>query len=105
MRIIFSQTDKNSRIKNNVVFNHKLLQNKTISFGLSNEEALILDTNDTYHKGGFIRSKEGFRVMVQAIYKTKYLFLSNYKKNYTNHLYKYTKIFLTGLKNRLRSEF
>ena len=105
MRIIFSQTDKNSRIKNNVVFNHKLLQNKTISFGLSNEEALILDTNDTYHKGGFIRSKEGFRVMVQTIYKTKYLFLSNYEKNYTNPLYKYTKIFFTGLKNRLRSEF
>ena len=54
----YSGDEKNNpyhsnRIKNYDVSKKYRLEDKIISFGTNNNMALILDTNDTYHKGGF----------------------------------------------------
>lgn len=43
--------------------------NKIIKYGDDKTSALILDTNDTYHKGGFIKKEDGYRVLLQAVYE------------------------------------
>lgn len=95
-----------SRIKNYDVSKKYKLDDKIISFGNNNSMALVLDTNDTYHKGGYIKKKDSIRIMIQAIYKCNRLSLNIYDKRYRNSIfYNKTKIYLNGLKNRLRVNF
>ena len=92
-----------NRIKNYDIMNKYKLEDKIISFGTKNNEALILDTNDTYHKGGYIKNKDSIRIMIQAIYKCNKFSLNIYDKRYNNNIfYNKSKIYLNGLKNRLR---
>lgn len=95
--------DKKSRIKNlDISEKYKVNNEDIISYGLNNKEALVLDTNDTYHKGGYLRNNKNYRILIQAIYEVKYFSLSNYNSFSKNFLYRNIKIILTGLKNRLR---
>ena len=41
-------------------------------YGLNNKEVLVLDTNDTYHKGGYLRDNKNYRILIQAIYEAKF---------------------------------
>lgn len=92
-----------NRIKNYDIMNKYKLEDKIISFGTKNNEALILDTNDTYHKGGYIKNKDSIRIMIQAIYKCNKFSFNIYDKRYNNNIfYNKSKIYLNGLKNRLR---
>ena len=99
----FTLNDMSSRIKNTDVDNKYNLGSEVIRYGDDINSALVLDTNDTYHKGGFIKKKDGHRILLQAIYEPKYLSLSNYSKYSKNLLYRSIKIFLLGIKNRLRT--
>jgi len=79
------------------------LDNEKIIYGKQQSELLIIDTNDCYHKGGFIKSKDGYRIMITAVYSPIFniSILSNlYKKSFL-----YRKFFhiLRGIKNRLRT--
>jgi hypothetical protein len=79
------------------------LENVKIIYGKRNPELLIIDTNDLYHKGGYIKQRNSYRVMIEAIYSPYFnLSLLNdlYKKSFL-----YCKIFhiLRGIKNRLRT--
>lgn len=104
----FSNDKKNdpyhlSRIKNLDISKKYKLEDKVISFGINNNMALILDTNETYHKGGFIKKNGSIRIMIQAVYKCEKLSFDIYNKKYkNNNFYRKTKIYLNGLKNRLR---
>ena len=92
-----------SRIKNADINKKYKLEDKVISFGINKNMALILDTNDTYHKGGFIKKMGSVRIMIQAVYKCQKLSFDIYNKKYKNNIfYSKTKIYLNGLKNRLR---
>ena len=104
--IFLSINEKKSRIKNDDVKNFYDLEDKMIKFGYDKKKILLLDTNDTYHKGGFIKKPEGIRLLVEAVYEPLYLSLSNYDSRFRgNYFYKYFKILLTGIKNRLRVSF
>jgi hypothetical protein len=79
------------------------LDNAKFVYGKRNPELLIIDTNDCYHKGGYIKSKTGYRVMIQAIYSPVFnitLLNDLYKRSY---LYNKTFHILRGMKNRLRT--
>ncbi len=99
----FIKSDKSSRIKNQDIENKYKFTNEIIKYGDDKTSALILDTNDTYHKGGFIKKEDKYRVLLQAIYEPKYLSLSNYSEYSKNIVYRSLKIFLLGIKNRLRN--
>ena len=100
----FSKADKNSRIKNIDIEEKYKFKDNVIKYGADKSGALVLDTNDTYHRGGYIKNKNSYRILLQVIYEPVYLSLSNYSKFYNNNfIYRYSKIFLLGLKNRLRS--
>ena len=79
------------------------LKKNVIKYGSSKSEAIILDTNETYHKGGYIKNKNSYRILLQVIYEPAYLSLSNYSKLYNNFIYRFLKFSLLGLKNRLRT--
>ena len=99
----FSDDDKNSRIKNiDILEKYNLDSSDIKSYGLNNEEALVLNTNDTYHKGGYLKDNQYYRILLQAIYEPKNLSISNYNKYSKNILYRNLKNILTGFKNRLR---
>ena len=98
----FNKNDKNSRVKNIDIEEKYNLKNNIIKYGSDKSEALILDTNETYHKGGYIKNKGSYRILLQVIYEPAYLSISNYSKLYNNFIYRSLKIFLLGLKNRLR---
>ena len=100
----FNQNDISSRIKNDDMDNKYKFINKSIKYGDDKTSALILNTNDTYHKGGFIKRKNGYRILLQAIYEPKYLSLSNYSRFNKNLLYRGLKFFLLAVKNKLRSK-
>ena len=79
------------------------LDNEKIIYGKKNSELLIIDTNDCYHKGGFIKSKTSYRIMIQAIYSPTFnvsLFNDLYKKSF---LYNKTFHILRFMKNQLRT--
>jgi hypothetical protein len=79
------------------------LDNSKIIYGNHNPELLIIDTNDCYHKGGYIKSRACYRIMIQAIYSPTFnisLLNNLYKKSF---LYKKTFHILRFLKNRLRT--
>jgi hypothetical protein len=79
------------------------LDDSRIVYGNHNPELLIIDTNDCYHKGGYIKSRTSYRIMIQAIYSPVFnisLFNDLYKKSF---LYKKTFHILRFLKNRLRT--
>jgi hypothetical protein len=79
------------------------LDDSRIVYGNHNPELLIIDTNDCYHKGGYIKSEASYRIMIQAIYSPAFnisLFNDLYKKSF---LYKKTFHILRFLKNRLRT--
>ena len=98
----FNKNDKNSRVKNIDIEKKYNLKDNIIKYGSDKSEALILDTNETYHKGGYIKNKGSYRILLQVIYEPAYLSISNYSKLYNNFIYRFLKIFLLGLKNRLR---
>tara|TARA_B100000945_G_C20367876_1_gene590566 strand:- start:533 stop:1396 length:864 start_codon:yes stop_codon:yes gene_type:complete len=98
----FSLDDSVSRIKNLDVNKKYNLDDKITKYGNNKSYALVLDTNETYHKGGFIKKEDSYRILMQAVFEPKYMSLSNYSKFYNNIIYKYLKIFLLGVKNRLR---
>ena len=51
---------------------------------------------------GLYKKEDSYRILMQAVFEPKYMSLSNYSKFYNNIVYKYLKIFLLGVKNRLR---
>ena len=99
----FNYNDRKSRIKNIDIEKKYHLKKNVIKYGSSKSEAIILDTNETYHKGGYIKNKNSYRILLQVIYEPAYLSLSNYSKLYNNFIYRFLKFSLLGLKNRLRT--
>jgi hypothetical protein len=99
-----SESDRKSRILDSDI--HKLnLTDKVIRYGDAAGEALILNTNDQYHKGGYISGSKGFRVMVMATYLPNYFYIGNFSKLFLKYsFYKWITIFLIGIKNRLRKK-
>ena len=99
-----SLLDQRSRILNSEMIKVKDVDKNIIKFGNNKNQFLAIDTNDTYHKGGYINKNGSIRLLLQVIYEPYFNSLSNY-----NSLYKkysailYTKNILTGVKNRLRS--
>jgi hypothetical protein len=79
------------------------LEENKLTYGKKNPELLIIDTNDCYHKGGHIKSKNSYRVMVMAVYSPIFN-ISLYNKLYKKFIF-YRIFFhiMRALKNRLRS--
>ena len=75
----FNNIDKNSRIKNMDV-EHKYMVSDfdVISYGSKNDEMLIINSNDTYHKGGYLKTQY-YRILIQAVYEPKYFSLINFQ--------------------------
>ena len=74
-----------------------------ISYGSNNNQALVLNTNDTYHKGGYLKDSDYYRILIQAVYEPRYFSFSNFSKYYDNLLYRFLKINLLRVKNLLRT--
>ena len=101
-----SLSDQKSRINNSTIKKLELLNKETIEFGLKNMQYLALDTNETYHKGGYIKNPNARRLLLQIIYEPIFNPFSNYNKTCNkNIILKNVKILLTGLKNRLRVSY
>ena len=99
-----SVTDQVSRILNSEMNKIKDVENNIIKFGAKKNEFLAIDTNDTYHKGGYLSKKGNIRLLLQVIYEPYFNSLSNYNSLCKNNSFiYYVKIFFTGLKNRLRT--
>jgi hypothetical protein len=99
-----SNEDKKARILDSDI-NKLNLTNKVLKHGDTTAEALILNTNDQYHKGGYIKKSGGFRVMVMATYLPNYFYIGNLSKYFLKYsFYKWTTIVLIGIKNRLRKK-
>jgi len=88
----FELNDQKSRIKNIDISEKYNLDQNIIKYG-DNKKALLLDTNETYHKGGFIKKKDSYRILLQAIYEPSILSLTNYSHYYkSNFIYRNLKI-------------
>ena len=100
-----SLLDQRSRILNSEMNKIKNVEENIIKFGDIKNQFLAIDTNDTYHKGGFINQNGSLRLLLQVIYEPYYNSLSNYNSYYKeNSKTFYFKNILTGVKNRLRSK-
>jgi len=98
----FELDDQKSRIKNLDILEKYNLDQRIVKYG-DNKKALLVDANETYHKGGYIKKKNSFRILLEVIYDPSILSLTNYSPYYnSSFIYRNLKIFLTGLKNRLR---
>lgn len=97
---LYSQ-DVNSRVYDDdmkKLYNKKDLQ----KFGVNKGESLVLDTNETYHKGGYIKNKKGYRIMITAYYRPLYLDFSIVNRKYNSILmYRILTKILIAFKNRL----
>jgi hypothetical protein len=99
-----SNADKKSRIMDSDVDKLKL-SDKIIKFDGSSAEALILNTNDQYHKGGYIKKSNGFRLMIMATYLPKHFYIGHFSKYFIKYsFYKWITIILIGIKNRFREK-
>jgi hypothetical protein len=65
-------------------------------------EAIYIDTGKVYHKGGFVKDKSDYRVLLQAVY-TPYFGLSNWNGN-KNKILSFFQNKLTNLRIKLRKE-
>ena len=82
----------------------KDVEKNIVKFGNVKNQFLAIDTNDTYHKGGFIKQDGSVRLLLQVIYEPYFNSLSNYHSSYKNNSgIFHIKNILTGIKNRLRS--
>ena len=100
-----SITDRLSRIINSEMSKIINLENEVVKFGANKNEFLAIDTNDTYHKGGYLSKSGNIRLLLQVIYEPYFNSLSNYNRLCKNNSLIYNaKIFFTGLKNRLRNK-
>tara|TARA_B100002052_G_C15854387_1_gene586715 strand:+ start:827 stop:1687 length:861 start_codon:yes stop_codon:yes gene_type:complete len=99
-----SLLDQRSRILNSEMNKVKDVDKNIIKFGNAKNEFLAIDTNDTYHKGGFIKKDGSLRLLLQVIYEPYFNSLSNYNSSCKkNSVIFHIKNILTGIKNRLRS--
>ena len=99
-----SLLDQRSRILNSEMNKVKDVDKNIIKFGNTKNEFLAIDTNDTYHKGGFIKKDGSLRLLLQVIYEPYFNSLSNYNSSCKkNSVIFHIKNILTGIKNRLRS--
>lgn len=97
--------DRRSRILNSEMNKVKDVSQNIIEFGKNKNQFLAIDTNDTYHKGGLIKQKNSFRLLIQVIYEPYFNLLSNYNSLYNKNIpITYIKNIFTGLKNRLRTQ-
>ena len=100
-----SLLDQRSRILNSEMNKVKDVDKNIIKFGNTKNEFLAIDTNDTYHKGGFIKKDGSLRLLLQVIYEPYFNSLSNYNSSCKkNSVIFHIKNILTGIKNRLRSQ-
>tara|TARA_B100001778_G_C18551799_1_gene613459 strand:- start:539 stop:1432 length:894 start_codon:yes stop_codon:yes gene_type:complete len=96
--------DQRSRILNSEMNKVKDVEKNIVKFGNVKNQFLAIDTNDTYHKGGFIKQDGSVRLLLQVIYEPYFNSLSNYHSSYKNNSgIFHIKNILTGIKNRLRS--
>ena len=99
-----SLLDQRSRILNSEMSKVKDVEKNIVKFGNVKNQFLAIDTNDTYHKGGFIKQDGSVRLLLQVIYEPYFNSLSNYNSSYKNNSgIFHIKNILTGIKNRLRS--
>ena len=99
-----SLLDQRSRILNSEMNKVKDVEKNIVKFGNIKNQFLAIDTNDTYHKGGFIKKDGSLRLLLQVIYEPYFNSLSNYNSSYKkNSVIFHIKNILTGIKNRLRS--
>ena len=93
--------EKNGRVMKNLNY----FTNKDfIKFGNKQGEILVLNTNDTYHKGGYINKENCYRLMIVAIYTPKFFSISILEKAFKyNFLYKILTKFLIFFKNKVRT--
>ena len=100
-----SISEQKSRIMNSEMTKIKNVKENIIKFGSNKSEFLAVDTNDTYHKGGFISKDNNLRLLLQVIYEPSFSPLSNYNSSYSKSFFIFhTKNLFTGLKNRLRTQ-
>lgn len=100
-----SLLDQRSRIANSEMSKIKGVEENIIKFGNIKNQFLAIDTNDTYHKGGYIDKSGSIRLLLQVIYEPYFNSLSNYNSLYKKYsLIYHTKNILTGIKNRLRTK-
>ena len=100
-----SISDQKSRILNSEMKKIKNVEENIIKFGTNKYDFLAVDTNDTYHKGGFLSEKNSIRLLLQVIYEPSFNSLSNYNPLYKKNLFIFhTKNFFTAIKNRLRTK-
>jgi hypothetical protein len=92
--------EKNGRVMNSLNY----YTNKDfIKFGNNQGEILVLNTNDTYHKGGYINKENCCRLMIVAIYSPKFLSISILENAFKNNfLYRILTKFLIFFKNKVR---
>ena len=82
-----SVTDQGSRILNSEMCKINNVENNIIKFGTNKNEFLAIDTNDTYHKGGYLSKKGSIRLLLQVIYEPHFNSLSNYNPLCKNNIW------------------
>ena len=101
----YNKKDWNKRIKNMDIVETLKLKNSIIEYGKNKNEALLIDTNETYHKGGYIKKENSIRYLLQVVFEPRFFSISQWNSLYSrNRLYKYLKIYLTKFKEILRNE-
>ena len=102
---LINKSDRGSRILNSEMIKVKGVRESIVNFGLNKNQYLAIDTNDTYHKGGYLQKDKSIRILLQVIYEPYFNSLSNYNYLYKKNILIYhLKNFLTGIKNRLRTQ-
>jgi hypothetical protein len=94
--------DINCRVRENDINKFKSAI-KIVEFGKKQGEILVLDTNDAYHKGGYIKNNKGYRIMINAFYHPTFFDFSIVNDKYfSNFVYRVCTKILIGIKNRIR---
>ena len=75
---------------------------KIKSFKGYNKEGLFIDTSVVYHKGGYIKEPNKYRILIQSVYTPK-LSLSHWNNNHSK-ITTYFQTKLSSFKNKLRKE-
>jgi hypothetical protein len=91
-----SDNQLNNFIKNSIIFN------KVKRFKGTRKEGLFIDTSIIYHKGGYVKEPNKYRILLQTVYTPK-LSLSYWNEG-NSRILTYFQTKLTSLKNKLRKE-
>ncbi len=86
----------------NIYLKNSKIMKKIKSFKGYNKEGLFIDTSVVYHKGGYVKEPNKYRILLQSVYTPK-LSLSYWNNNHSK-ITTYFQTKLTSFKNKLRKE-